>query len=133
MAVRASESVSGLVMLGSPVLDALAVSPAVLRTVRSVARLGDAGIPGVFSSNCRDGVCCLPFRRDMAESLPTGLAAVSIYSRSDGIVDWRVCLEPGAKQIAVNSSHCGMSVNAEVYRVLDRVLAALEEEGRWTG
>ena len=26
-----------------------------MRTVRSVARLGDLGIPGVFSSDCMDG------------------------------------------------------------------------------
>ena len=49
-------------MLGSPVRDALAVSPSVLRTVRLLARLGDLGVPGVFSTSCRDGDCCETFR-----------------------------------------------------------------------
>jgi pimeloyl-ACP methyl ester carboxylesterase len=47
LAVRHPELVCGLVMLGSPVCDGLAVSPPVLRTVRLMARLGDLGMPGV--------------------------------------------------------------------------------------
>jgi hypothetical protein len=120
-------------MLGSPVLDPLAVSAPVRRAVRSVARLGDAGVPGVLSSACGDGPCCEPFRRDLSAPLPPGLAAVAVYTRSDGIVDWRACLDPQAEQIEVDSSHCGMGVNAEVYRVLERVLATPEEESAWSG
>ena len=48
---------------------------------------------------------------------------VAIYSRNDGIVDWRACLDPDAEHVEVRSSHCGMAVNTEVYRVLERVLA----------
>ena len=55
------DRVAALVTLGSPVLDPLAVSPSVMRTVRSVARLGDLGMPGVFSSDCMDGACCADF------------------------------------------------------------------------
>jgi hypothetical protein len=56
---------------------------------------------------------------------------VAIYSRSDGIVSWEACLDPGAEHVEVESSHSGMSVNLGVYRVLARILD--EEEGRWTG
>lgn len=132
VAVRAPESVSALVMLGAPVLEPLAVSAPVLRALRSVARLGDAGVPGLLSSACGDGPCCEPFRRDLAAPLPAGVHAVAIYTRSDGIVDWRACLDPQAEQIEVDSSHCGMAVNAEVYRVLERVLATREED-TWSG
>lgn len=48
LAVRNPDSVAGLVTLGSPVVDSLAVSSQVLRTVRWVAALGDIGVPGVF-------------------------------------------------------------------------------------
>jgi hypothetical protein len=48
----------------------------------------------------------------------------TIYSRSDGIVDESSCLDPDAEQIEVESSHCGTGVNAEVYRVLQRLLAS---------
>jgi hypothetical protein len=50
--------------------------------------------------------------------------AVAIHSRSDGIVDWRSCLDPDAERIEVNSSHVGMAVNSEVYRLLERVVLA---------
>ena len=122
LAVREPDSVDRLVMLGSPILDQLAVSAPVLRVVRSVARLAELGLPGTFTRACSDGECCAPFRRDLASRLPAAVRATTIYSRTDGIVDWRACLDPDAEQVQVNSSHCGMAVNAEVYRVLERVL-----------
>ena len=61
LAARHPQAVAGLVTLGSPVLDPLAVSASVMRTVRSVARLGDLGMPGVFSTDCMDGPCCTGF------------------------------------------------------------------------
>lgn len=122
LAVREPQLVAGVVTLGSPVLDPLAVSAPVLRMVRSVALLSDLGVPGVFSRACKDGACCASFRTDLAAKLPAGVQATAIYSRSDGIVDWRACLDPDAEQVEVSSSHCGMGVNAEVYRVLERVL-----------
>jgi hypothetical protein len=55
---------------------------------------------------------------------------INMDSRSDGIVDWRACLDPQAEQIEVDSSHCGMSVNLDVFRVLERVLATQKESLR---
>jgi pimeloyl-ACP methyl ester carboxylesterase len=131
LAVRHRDLVRTLVTLGSPVLDPLSVSPAVLGAVRSVARLGDLGVPGMFSHECGDGPCCAAFRADLAAPLPDGVDAVSIYSRSDGIVSWQACVDPYAHNIEVRSSHTGMSVNADVYRLLAQVLD--REEQPWTG
>jgi hypothetical protein len=55
---------------------------------------------------------------------------INMDSRSDGIVDWRACLDPQAEQIEVDSSHCGMSVNVDVFRALERVLATQKESLR---
>src|ERR1700676_3154722 len=126
LAVRNPDSVSGLVMLGTPVRDSLAVSAPVLRTVRWLARLGDLGMPGVFSSSCRDGTCCATFREDLSAPLAASIEAVAVHSRSDGIVDWRACLDPHAQAIEIDSSHAGMSVHPGVYRVLERALDAAE-------
>ena len=50
---------------------------------------------------------------------------VSVYSRSDGIVDWRACLDPAADQhIEVRASHCGMALSEDVYRLLAGTLPA---------
>jgi hypothetical protein len=89
-----------------------------------MARLGDLGLPGVLSSDCRDGACCANFRRDLTAALPVGVEALAVHSRSDAIVDWRACLDPHARQLEVDSSHCGMSVHPAVYRALDDLLDA---------
>lgn len=138
LAVRNPELVGGLMMLGSPVLDPLSVGPTVMRAVLSVARLGDLGMPRVFSSECGDGACCAEFRADLQAPLPAGVRAVSVYSKSDGIVAWPACLDPCARHVEVDSSHCGMSVNRAVYRVLateleDEEARYADKEGRWTG
>jgi pimeloyl-ACP methyl ester carboxylesterase len=131
VALRNPDLVSTLVMLGAPVLNPLSVGTAVLGAVRSVARLGDLGVPGMFSSECSNGQCCAAFRADLRAPLPPGMRAVSIYSRSDGIVSWKACLDPSAEQVEVESSHTGMSVNVRVYRELARIL---DQEGdRWSG
>jgi pimeloyl-ACP methyl ester carboxylesterase len=123
LAARNPESVAVLVTLGSPVLDPLAVSPSVMRTVRSVARLGDLGLPRVFTSDCMDGACCADFRASMVAPLEPDMPALAVHSRSDGIVDWRACLDPYADCVEVDGSHIGMAVNPLVYRELEALLS----------
>jgi pimeloyl-ACP methyl ester carboxylesterase len=131
LAARNPDTVGSLVMLGSPVLDPLSVGAGTLRAVRSIARLGDLGLPGMFSSRCAAGECCAAYREHLGAALPDTINAVAIYSRSDGIVSWDACLDPYARHVEVKSSHTGMSVNRNVYRVLADIL---EEEGRrWSG
>jgi triacylglycerol lipase len=127
LAARHPEKVVALVTLGSPVLDPLAISPHVLRTVRSVAFLGDLGVRGLFSTECRDGACCSEFRTLLRTPLPAGSRALALYSRTDAIVDWRACLDPDADCVEIDGSHCGMAVNVEVYRELERLLERSEE------
>ena len=127
LAVRNPDTLGTLVMLGSPVLDPLSVSPAVLSAVRGVARLGDIGVPRTFSNRCAEGECCSEFWEDLHTPLRPDVRAISVYSRSDAIVAWRACLDPCARHVEVDSSHSGMSVNLAVYREL---AAILEEEGQ---
>jgi triacylglycerol lipase len=122
LAARHPDAVAGVVMLGSPVLDPLAVSASTLRTVRSLAALGDLGLPGVFSTECADGACCAEYYALLRAPLPPATVALAVYSRSDAIVDWRACLDPSAECVEIDGSHCGMAVNARVYRELERTL-----------
>ncbi|MBV9416944.1 MAG: alpha/beta fold hydrolase [Solirubrobacterales bacterium] len=127
LAARHPDAVAALVTLGAPVLDPLAVSPHVLRTVRSVAFLGDLGVRGLFSTECRDGACCSEFRSLLRKPLSPGAPALAVYSRTDAIVDWHACLDPHAESFEIDGSHCGMAVNAQVYCELERVLARSEQ------
>lgn len=122
LAVREPASVTGLVMLGTPVCDALAVSRPVLRTVRVMATLGDLGLSRVFSTRCAEGACCETFWQDLGAPLAEHIESISVFSRSDGIVSWRACLDPHSRAAEVDSSHCGMSVHPEVYELLEEML-----------
>jgi triacylglycerol lipase len=126
LAARRPDVVQGLITLGSPQIDPFAVHPLVRLQVRAVAGLGRLGAPGLFSSACLEGECCASFWRDLAEPLPKGIASVSIYSKSDGVVDWRSCLDPHAEQVEVHASHCGMAVNAAAFRAIATALEDME-------
>jgi pimeloyl-ACP methyl ester carboxylesterase len=123
LAVRRPDLVDGIICLGSPLTDQLAVHPFVRVHVEAVATLGELGVPGFFSRACADGPCCAQSRTAAAAEFPSGVRFTSIYTRSDGIVDWHSCLDPAAEQIEVHSSHCGMAVNHEVFTAVGRALA----------
>jgi pimeloyl-ACP methyl ester carboxylesterase len=58
--------------------------------------------------------------------------STSIYSKTDGLVAWRGCLQqpaPDLENVAVHASHMGMTANPEVLRVVVDRLA--QPEGHW--
>jgi pimeloyl-ACP methyl ester carboxylesterase len=127
LGARRPDLVAGVVTLGSPVRSQLAVHPFVLAQVTVVATLGSARA-GLLSWRCLRGECCAPFRDALAGPFPPEVGYVSIYSRSDGIVDWRSCLDPAADaHVEVRSSHCGMSVCADAYRAIGRAIAGFDD------
>jgi pimeloyl-ACP methyl ester carboxylesterase len=134
IAVREPRHVAGVMVLGSPTTDMLASHPLMRGAFRAVARLGEGGQPGRMSSDCLDGDCCAGFRAELAAPFPAAVPFVSVYSRTDGIIDWRACRDPAARLVEVRSSHTGMNANPRVYRAIaeglesfwpDRALPAL--------
>jgi pimeloyl-ACP methyl ester carboxylesterase len=130
LAVRRPDLVSGIVTLGSPQLDPMAVHPLVRVQVLAVGALGTLGAPGLLSHGCRTGHCCECFWRDMEANFPKGVGYVSIYSRSDGIVDWHACLDPAADHVEIEASHCGMAVSGGAYRATADALAVFRRRAR---
>lgn len=66
------------------------------------------------------------------DPLPAEVPCTSIYSRSDGIVNWRASLlprSPLSENVRVPASHSGMGFNPLVLRVVADRLA--QPEGRW--
>jgi pimeloyl-ACP methyl ester carboxylesterase len=123
LAVRRPDLVSGIVTLGSPLKHQLAVHPLVRASIYGMGALGTVGLDGLMRHSCLWGDCCSSYWSDFGLDFPPGVGFVSIYSRTDGIVKWRACLDPKAEQVEVRASHLGMAVNAEVYRA---VAASLE-------
>ncbi len=120
--------VQGIVTLGSPVVSQLAVHPLVLAQVGLVSALGTARLPGMFSVSCLRGKCCERFRAAITGPFPDDVGYVSVYSRSDGVVQWRSCLDPAADELVeVSASHCGMGVNAQAFLAVADALGRFRE------
>jgi triacylglycerol lipase len=130
LAVRRPDLVTGIVTLGSPLVDQFAVHPLVRLHVTLVGLLGTVGIPGLFNYGCGYGECCERSRAQALAEFPAGVGFVSIYSRNDGIVDWHSCLDPAAEHVEVNASHIGMSVNGDAYREVGKALRTFGRPAR---
>jgi triacylglycerol lipase len=128
LASRRPDLVCGIVTLGSPQVDPLAVHPVVRLSVEAVSRLGSLGAPGLFKRDCLEGDCCASFWKSLAAPLAPEVGFVSVYSRSDGIVDWRACLDPNAdQQVEIRASHCGMAVSPAAWRAVAEALKSFAQ------
>ena len=124
IAVRRPDLVERVVTLGAPTVSMLAVNPLVLLQVGLVGALGTGRVPGFFSMRCLRGACCAQFRADMTGPFPDDIRYTVLYSRSDGIVDWRACLDTEADELVeIRASHCGMGLNRSAYEHIARALA----------
>jgi pimeloyl-ACP methyl ester carboxylesterase len=122
LAVRHPELVSGIVTLGSPQLDPFDVHPLVRVQVYAVGTLGTLGLGGLFKHRCKSGKCCERYWEELAGPVPPGVGYLSVYSKSDGIVGWRSCLDPAAEHVEIKASHVGMAVNPRAYRAIAQAL-----------
>jgi pimeloyl-ACP methyl ester carboxylesterase len=122
IAARRPDLVSGIVTLGSPVLAPGAHHVSLARGVDVLVRLSRAGVPGLMSEDCVGGDCARRSWDETRVELDPGVDFTAIYSRRDGIVDWRACIPTEARGVEVRASHIGMAVDPHV---VDEVVAAL--------
>lgn len=99
-----------VITLGSPFRTRLGDRTAVSALFDSLSPLHDQDFLESFQTDDRP---------------PLHIPATSIYSRTDGVVSWRLCLEaksPIAENVEVFGSHSGMGFNAAVaYVIADRL------------
>jgi triacylglycerol lipase len=122
LAVRRPDLVAGIVTLGSPMLAPAAHHATLTHSLEVLVRLGRAGVPGLMSEDCVGGSCARASFEETRAPMPEGVTFTAVYSRRDGIVDWRACIDPLAHAVEVTVSHTGMAVDP---RVADVVLTAL--------
>jgi triacylglycerol lipase len=115
LAHRKPELVEQVITLGSPLQDPFDVHPLTMAGVRAAHLYNVVRYGHPASVEMR-------FLRDLhaAPTVPT----TSIYSRSDGVVNWKACLRPDVNAIEVKGSHVGLAINPEVYRILAHLLPA---------
>jgi triacylglycerol lipase len=117
MAVRRPRLVSGVICLGAPLKTLLNVAPWTWGTIVAIGLAGHVA-PGLFSTACWQGACCEEYNAASSSRYPTDVGFVSVYSKLDGIIDWRGCLDPAAEQVEVSRSHFGMVFDAGVYELI---------------
>ncbi|MFB9313627.1 esterase/lipase family protein [Nocardioides plantarum] len=125
VAVRRPDLVSGIVTLGSPMLAPAAHHVALSWGVDTLVRLSKAGVPGLMAEDCVAGDCARLSFDESRAPMPADVGFTAIYSRRDGIVDWRACIDPLAVPVEVTASHVGMALDP---RVIDHVTAALRRQ-----
>ena len=123
LAARRPDLVSGIVTMGSPVLAPGAVHSVLAWDADMLTRLSRAGFGGVMSEDCVRGRCARESWEESQSPLDPSVGYTAIYSRRDGIVDWRSCLDPFAEHVEVRTSHVGMALDPHVF---DKVLGALQ-------
>jgi pimeloyl-ACP methyl ester carboxylesterase len=124
LVVRRPDLVSGIVTLGSPMLAPGAHHAALTRSLDALVRLSRAGVPGLMALDCVAGDCARTSFDESRLPIPPEVSFTAVYSRRDGIVDWRACLDPLATAVEVRSSHLGMVFDPAAIRAVAEAVAA---------
>jgi pimeloyl-ACP methyl ester carboxylesterase len=140
LAARRPDLVDGIVTLGSPILAPGAAHPILLFDLVLLTRLQRAGLGRTMGADCTSGACARQSWEQSRVPLVRGLHFTSVFSRRDGIIDWRSCLDPQAKTVEVATSHLGMAFDPVVLDVVadalaaprDRRAGALSRPARWS-
>jgi pimeloyl-ACP methyl ester carboxylesterase len=118
--------VASVVTLGSP-FRGIRSHPLVLHAsdrvrLRIQLRRGAEAPPGCFTGHCECAAVS-----GLRQGMPASVPDLAVYSRTDGIVDWRYCIndDPQAN-VEVSGTHIGLVFNPQVYRLLAQRLSRLE-------
>jgi len=81
--------------------------------------------PGVLPG-CYTGKCTCDFIDCVKRDVPQSVLATAVYTRDDGLVDWRCCRENNPDvDFEVAGTHIGMAFNASAYSIIaDRLAQA---------
>ncbi|MCH9816532.1 MAG: alpha/beta hydrolase [Actinomycetia bacterium] len=110
------------IALGSPLDHEFAFYEAPQPFVKALATLHQLH-PILRERGCGTPECVCPYMLATYKPTPEDVDLVSIYTKSDGIVDWRACVVPGATNIEVSGSHLGMGLKPGTLRVVMEQLA----------
>jgi pimeloyl-ACP methyl ester carboxylesterase len=118
--VRRPEMVASVVTLGAP-FRGIRSHPLVLRVSDRVReRLQRDDRPDCFT-----GHCDCPAVTGLESAFPSGVPQVALYTKTDGIVDWRSCVnDDPATDVEVAGTHVALVANPSVYRAIAAHLAA---------
>ena len=117
MASQMPDRVASVITMGAP-FRGVVVHPGVLRVAELVrGQILERHGKGVLPS-CYTGACTCRFLESLVKRLPSTMAQTAIFTKNDGIVDWKVC-RTGKPNVdfEVPATHIGMVFNPVVYNL----------------
>lgn len=122
-AVRRPHRVASVISLGSPFrgLSLHSVIGAVSQALRERVRAERPELP----KECGSSRCECAFGQSLGRQWPRSVRQTAVYTRCDGMVDWRYCLSGKPEvDVEVVGTHLGLLFNADVFRHIAYRLAA---------
>jgi triacylglycerol lipase len=121
-AVRLQELAASVITLGSP-FRGIQSHPIVLQTADRVRARIVREQRGA-QPDCYTGYCDCGAVTALQKPFPSSILQSAIYTRTDGIVDWRVCVnEDPETNFEVKGTHVGLAFNLSVYELIATRLA----------
>jgi triacylglycerol lipase len=125
VSVRHPQLVASVVTMAAP-LRALRAHPVILGAAKFVRRriLSERDV----EPECYSGFCSCGFLKSLRRRLPSSITHAAIYTKADGVIDWRCCIngDPDT-DIEVQGTHVGLVFNPRVYRHVASILASAAE------
>ncbi|HEY5887091.1 MAG TPA: alpha/beta hydrolase [Acidimicrobiales bacterium] len=66
------------------------------------------------------------FEADRTRPFPPEVPFVSVFSRSDGFMDWRLSLDPAAEPVEVDCTHLGLAASVPAFGAIASALRRLD-------
>lgn len=125
-AVRWKDKVASVTTMASP-FRGVRVHPFVLQTAYLVrGRIVQRRARETEDApNCYSGFCQCAFLSALRQPFPEDVPQMAIYTRTDGVVDWRCCINEfgDGSDVEVPGTHVGLAFNPQVYKHIGHFLA----------
>lgn len=117
------KDIASLITLAAPIQGAVAhrniIHAAEAVRLRILQEHGDGVLP-----HCYTGRCTCNFVDSLHRKVPDSMLQTAIYTRHDGVIDWRFCLtHKKGQDFEVPGTHIGMAFNSAAYSIIGRRLA----------
>ena len=124
LAVRHPELVSQVISMGSGLDEPFDISEPTRLAVDGVRKIIARRDPERAALGCFTHSCLCRYAQDYRAPFPESVPLTSVYSKGDGVVRWRACVVPYARNVEVPGSHIGLAFNRHAYREIAGALAA---------